>query len=379
MHLRGGTVFWGSFPTSRVWRLAVIRQHLVLVIVACLGVVFAKHAHAEGEKALARFTTVEHLVVRDDGKVVMVGLQSKKPLLRDAVTGQTTKIGLRLGDDVTSSMPSFDGKYALVTRRAVKGEGTPVSLFEIESGKELWSVKAEGRPFANPQRATVSPDGSRVAFTNLDTKRIVLLDMTSGKAVDVVTFDQRGVWSPRFSTDGKQLAAITATKGINQPIGVAAWDTTTWKMIHTFGGAEQVEEFVISPDGKSLVAISEPLKEKDWRLRLWSMESGKEVWNIAREGRGRASLNPFRGIAIGKNSGVVAVGTRGAVLLFDAGTGKELGNVKLPTVRELRGLMPEGEPATPSHLSLSPDGKLLAVTFCSELTTNLYDLCALKK
>lgn len=365
-------------------------RSIALLCVAAAFAALSQPAHAEGEKELATYPWLGYAVVREDGKAVVVPVTapkaSSRPLwLWDPVTDKRTKIlpkGLAEAD-IVYAMPSANGKTFLVRSRSENSKFTTLTLFDVESGKELGSAKGEGNLLPEPYCTALTPDGTRLACrrNNKVDGIILLLDLKTGKSEEIATKD--GDFArPTFSADGEYLAATTwgrhKTTGPFSD-GITVWETKTWKVTREFRvDTEDMELFAISPDAKTLVAIGSPLTGKEWNLRMWSLETGKQVWNLSRIQQTPRDPSPLGGLAFGKKGEIVAVGTPGAVLILDASTGKETASVKLPHAEKL-GSPGRIGPVTAHRLSLSPDGKLLAVTFEYGMHTKIYDISELKK
>jgi WD40 repeat protein len=280
--------------------------------------------------------------------------------------------------EVYGVMPSADGIAFLVTlkpgRDSDKRLPIPVSLFDAETGKELATGKGDGNPLAHPQRAALAPDGSHVAYTHLDDNRIVLLDLKTGKSADVTTPGSGRFEFPQFSGDGKRLATITSGGK------VAVWTAGRWDVARTIGNADEyVEEFAMSQDGKLIAGVVERVRARDWALRVWNLETREELWSVAAPQGPYPRKPPLTAVAFGKKGEALAVGTQTEVVLYHAGSGGRVGTVGAAAVRDLEnssGLM-----VRITHLSLSPDGKLLAVTHQggADVVTKLYDISELKE
>jgi WD40 repeat protein len=139
-----------------------------------------------------------------------------------------------------------------------------------------------------------------------------------------------------FSPDGKSLAS-----GSNDGT-LRLWDVESGKELRQFGDAlDRLSCVAFTPDGKSLVGGNQHPEQRG--VTVWDVETGKELRTLPRDDKGAAVL------AISQDSTTLAVKSFQAVQLWDLKTGK-----KLPALdKEFK----DGWPT----LSFSPDGRVLAV------------------
>ena len=185
----------------------------------------------------------------------------------------------------------------------------------------------------------ISPDGKSVvvvvAHANRKDNRwdgdLVLVDVPSG-AEHQVTFDRRGVASPRWSADGESVAFLANDKDNKRQI---------WILLRSGGEARRitdaargVQQFAWSPDGSQLafVTADEPVKNDD--ANDHSFDLGDDDY-LARD-----TPTPSHVWVVAANGGEARRVTSGSW--------------SLPIAH------PPG-PA-PSPLSWSPDGKTIAIT-----------------
>ena len=92
-------------------------------------------------------------------------------------------------------------------------------------------------------------------------------------------------WTSEWDYDGKKILGHIESD-------VYLWDARTARMLHKFvGHRERIRSVQFSPDGKYALTDSAPnyanegcrmpeFRSKDTSVRLWSLESGEEVWKI---------------------------------------------------------------------------------------------------
>jgi RNA polymerase sigma factor (sigma-70 family) len=302
---------------------------------------------------------------------------------------------------------SPDGKRHFVHR------GGTASVHDATTGRELYSVAAEGAGFARGDARALNAEwfvamgAKQVTFHTIDTGRVEaahdrpvtkwdarkvafspdgrrvashlgfaagVYDVTTGResvrldgqpevmrGPDVGPTGRQIVWSP----DGKRLAAVGTVVNTGTP-GAAVWDAETGKMVRVF--VPKIDDALgalgFAPDG-TLLAVG----FKD-RVEVWDLgpEPAKKnpvkklgtvgvVTAVAYSKDGKllaaGTRLPVIGFPRGADSNPVVVGHKSVVQVFDGDSGREM--------KRLEGF--EGGGATTklpvTALAFSPDGKRL--------------------
>lgn len=207
-----------------------------------------------------------------------------------------------------------DGKRCLAVQQytdpATVSEASAVTLWDTETGKELWSHK---HPIKGLAPIHLSADGKRAlvgggvnAFSLWDLGDGKLLRVSGGHkgAITGVAIDERGqVYSTsldhtmkRWSADGKELFTYVGHAGAIHALALGRdgqvaltgsgdktmklWDTSAGKELAAFKGHEGVITCVaLSPGGKLALSGSE-----DRTVKLWNAQTGRVLRTLRGHG-----------------------------------------------------------------------------------------------
>ncbi len=235
--------------------------------------------------------------------------------------------------------------------------GQAIRILDLNTGKELRSLKSNGLPAAN--HAVYSPDGRLIAASDF-TGRIQLWDAATGEAAGQVMpagpdriGGRAGTFS--FSADGKYLALASENIAGTGKGHAAVYEVATGKQT---ASVETLHNYnvgaALSGDGKVLVTTGHYLPrgapeppgkgiEISETVEVWDAATGKELHKLRCEGSAKgynAAFSPD-----GKHLAVVSVG--GGAVIWDLATGKQV-----RTLAGRRNLL--------AFVGYSPDGKTLA-------------------
>jgi WD40 repeat protein len=271
-------------------------------------------------------------------------------------------------------------------KTVASGGDDGLRLWDADTGKQLRTLGERGLTYIHC--LAFAPDGKTLASGGHD-QLIRLWDPASGKEVRHFRGHPDMVSTLAFAPDGKTLASGSAESAIH------LWDPATGKqLLPGRGHGERLTAVAVAPDGR-LIATG----AWDGTVRLWEAETGKEVglwqtpagappsgrfgsgwdriervrfspdskrlvavredeavvlWDIAAKKEagtwrgGCAAFSPDgKLLAVGGRGKTVADANRGVIRLYDAGMGKELGEMR-------------GHATAIADLLFSPDGRSLA-------------------
>ena len=243
---------------------------------------------------------------------------------------------------------SANGKWL-----ASAGWDQKVVLWNAATGHKVRTYKvAGGGEFAGC--VAFSPDSKWLVVAGElviagDDEAIYILDVATGKVQRTLRGHVNGIFSVKFSGDGKVLATAGSQEG-----EIILWDFATGRKLQTLQPkTDRIWEVAFSPDFKALVSGGE-----DGMIRLWDVATGKE-------------FRKFRGHA----KEVMSVAFRkGGKLLVSASTDGEVKLWGFANGKELRAF--QGHAGAVSRVVFHPDGKQLA-TASFDQTVKLWDVSGL--
>jgi len=192
------------------------------------------------------------------------------------------------------------------------GDTGTLRVWEVATGKQLGEYPAT--------IGFITADNSHL-IAHTGGKTIRVLSLKSGNEVRRLEMGEPIV-SLALSRDGKQVATGHADKVIR------VWDFATGKEVCKLEGHQAPPSVGFSPDGKQVVSAA-----LDRTVRLWDVATGKEVRKF--EGFKDVTALPGNDVIIqayfvggGRVVGY-AWGTQKVVIVWEAGTGKEVKRLDL--------------------------------------------------
>ena len=231
-----------------------------------------------------------------------------------------------------------DGK---VLAGIVTGQEPPLpydvlTFWDVRTGEPLKTADEDVELFID-----YSPDGRLFAVSLLSHTK--LSRVSDGKVLH--TFSKISPMpfkrSMAFSPDSRFLAGIVS----GEPQLLKLWDVETGEIRHTF---ENINSFALSPDGRTLVTASET--SNPFELIFWDIETGEKkrtvLWRSGRD---------------------VIFNSDGTLIAAMSSSDSSFRRVPTLVHWDIEGAKPLRETAfraesfSPSHVSLSPDGRWFAI------------------
>ncbi len=219
-----------------------------------------------------------------------------------------------------------------------------VRLWEPATGRLLrrLEVPAERDSLEGYVRyVALCPDGKRLVAASQ--RSLVLLEVATGKCLRKFGEGEFDCWSATLSPDGKTLACSIRVAG-QQDSKIRLWDVDTGKELWRgkAGSPHPPHDVAFTPDGKALAS-----GEDGGKVRLWSTATGALLreWQAPRYG------------------GALTFAPRGDTLAIGIGERVCLLDVKTWTPRRYLTTPKEKSAGFVYSLAFSPDGKTLACGF----------------
>jgi eukaryotic-like serine/threonine-protein kinase len=226
------------------------------------------------------------------------------------VAQQTRAFSFRAGGQNKDNSPcafSRDGKLV-----AYSGQGSEVSIFEVETGKPVTRF-TQHHSFITG--VDFHPDGKRVASSDASSeKEVKVWDMDTGEVVQTLKGADGLFACVRYSPDGKQIAAIAYPDPNLSGVSVWLWEADTGQKVRTFslGKSEAITVIAFSHDGRLLVGGCA------WTTRVWDVRTGEVVRTLQRHTHG------VRNVAFSPDDKrVYTVGDEGTAKVWDLTKGQE--------------------------------------------------------
>ncbi len=199
---------------------------------------------------------VKRLVLSRDARLLAASCMDKKVRIWDLYTSDEPK-ELPQFDVVTDMEFSPDGDL-LATQIT-----TFVQIWDLESGKEKFSIGKGQVGLGDRRNLRFSPEGKILSFGNLN-GQLVLWDMEKQQAKHTLSLKPTNLYQTAFSANGKLLATA------DDDYSIRLWDLETGKELHEFRGHTTMLmaiEFIA--DGKTLASAGYDGAVKLWDVAKW--------------------------------------------------------------------------------------------------------------
>jgi WD40 repeat protein len=273
-----------------------------------------------------------------DGRLLAVGDMNREIRVWDITTGRPRWTLRGHTAYIWALAFSPDGqRLASGSMDPAQGGRGEVKLWDLANGKEALTLPGNGA-------VAFSPDGLRLAAGAGDAFQsgLKIWDASAADGREVLTLRGYGDWvhAVTFRPAGTDSARPPVIALPRQDGTICLLRAATGEEVAALGGQEQlVGAFAFSPDGRRLA------RDSASHLRVWDVESGREVWSRALAQDGVS----VRCLAWSPDGSLVAATDKDAkVVLCDADTGNPVRQLPIDTGRAVA-------------MAFSSDGTALAV------------------
>jgi WD40 repeat protein/serine/threonine protein kinase len=306
-----------------------------------------------GQKAFTLKDTVDYVVAfSPDGKQLATAGEGRTEPGKDTKGQDVARAvgGVQVWDAVSGKpIRSLNGQSGRIRDVAISPDGRhlassawngTVTLWELTSGKDLWTTQAfepgAGKAPFPAWSLTFSPNGERLAAVGRGGVKV--WDAATGQDLPTLWKGESGLHKVAFAPDGKRLAVASEVREGNRPDGlVKLSDLAGHQVGPTLEGP--LGDFAFSPDGKQLVSGSYTKT-----VKVWDLGDGREVFTL------KGPQGSWREFAFSPDARRVASLSPEGVRIWEVAASQDCLTLR-GTSRVMR------------ELAFSPDGRHLAGEF----------------
>jgi WD40 repeat protein len=190
-------------------------------------------------------------------------------------------------------------------------------LIDSRSGEEVFRVDVG----VGVDRVAFSPDGRFVATANSGWRPpLSLYDMATGREARRLEGEGRRVGNLVFSPDSRWILMTRVTSGITAEDVVELWNAETGQEHKQFEGPKNAAFLVVALSADGGLAFAGGAK-----LCLWSVDTGKRLWQVPGKKDRRGGDRGIVGAAFTPDGSRILVGDHDSVVrVLDAANGREI-------------------------------------------------------
>ncbi len=249
---------------------------------------------------------------------------------------------------------SADGKRLALRGKWWSGESPEddplIHVCDTTTGKEIRTIAVHGAEDV-AKTIRLSPDGKILAVAAEDDLR--LWDVATGVQLEQL----RGDAPLAFSPDSRRLA-FTAPDADGDGAQIHLWDTGVRKELRRLNASTpQLACLVFSADGKAIAgAVAGRKVGRD--LRVWAVDSGKEIMRVTDEATDAAAGMMMYALALSPSGRLLAFGGSRESKKADGSDGCSIHILEVLSGKEIRRF--EAAQEAIWSLAFAPDGRTLA-------------------
>jgi eukaryotic-like serine/threonine-protein kinase len=323
------------------------------VVAAVLGNNTVSCRESTTGRELFRYTSespVRALALSPDGRNLIAACESGVVELRSLATGRRIALSISDVPRINANLKlafSPDGTRLATTGWAMPGGATPVTVWDVETGKRLKQYPGHRDRAAD---LLFAPDGRWLLVAAGPTIRRWSLVGESDPEPLAGHTDE--AWSVAFAPDGLVLASGSDD---DDPETIKLWDPNTGRLLRGWhGGRGTTASLAFSPDGRTLATAH--LTRED-NVRLWDVATGKLVATLKGH---TAAARTLAFHPLGKR--LVSAGSDRSIRIWDV------------EERSAKGAL-HGHEGRVQQVVFAPDGTQLA-SAASDGTVRLWDFAS---
>jgi WD40 repeat protein len=219
---------------------------------------------------LGHFDIVNCVAVSKDGKYLLSGSADRRVRLWETQTGRMIRIVAGHSRDVNSVAFSPDGRlvgsWCGSSSNAGDSRDYALHLWDLQTGKAVTTLENATKEIT---AFAFSPDGRTIACGGAST--VAVYEIASGKMLWSSAEGLKGnVDALAFTSDGSTLATGCYNLTDNSGAAIKMWDAATGAVKQILPGEHKVDSLAFSPDGKTLAS-----GEHVATLLLWDLATGQ--------------------------------------------------------------------------------------------------------